>query len=190
MGLLFENIFWITTNILLAVLAVDFGWLAWKVKQKPLKPILWLLWLLFVPNTIYMLTDLIHFQEQFSKVNKSTIDTAILIIQYATLMFATVITFVLAMYPFEKALSRFYKKETQLFFVLFAVNFIIAFGTVIGRVQRTNSWEVFTNIGKVIKDSINVFSSLELMALVIFFGILNNCVYFFFRKVIHLYGAK
>ncbi|QQG40637.1 MAG: DUF1361 domain-containing protein [Candidatus Levyibacteriota bacterium] len=187
MSLLFLNLFWIATNILLAVLAVDFGWLAWKIKQTQLKPALWFLWLLFVPNTMYMVTDLIHFQKQFNKVNASATDIAILILQYSILLLATLITFLLAMHPFEKTLIKKLKHPLYVSFAIFVVNFIIAFGIVIGRVQRTNSWEVFTNIGKVIQDSNNVFTSQELMTLVIFFGVLNNCVYFFFRKKVYLY---
>lgn len=185
MNILLVNTFWITGNILLGVIAVVLGWLALKVKSPMKKAILGFLWLLFIPNTIYMLTDIIHFQNQFLHVEG--LHKIILVLQYGTVVLAGFVTFFLGLYPFEKILTKLYRKNVSLVWpLLFIANFIIAFGLVIGRIQRTNSWEVFTNFPKVIQDVMNVLVSTELMILVIFFGILNNLIYFLLRRHITL----
>ncbi len=183
MDLLFHNVTWMTLNSLLGIIAVLFGWAALKAKSHLLQGAYGLLWLLFIPNTIYMLTDLIHFPTQLLQLEG--VEILILIVQYALLTFMAFLTFLLGLYPFEKFLTKYFKKRNDYVWVVLVVtNFVIAFGIVIGRVQRTNSWEVFTKIDKVIQDSINVFYSLELILLVIFFGILNNLVYYVLRRLI------
>ncbi len=188
MGILIENIFWMTGNTLLAVIAVCAGWLTFKVNGWKFKMLFGFLWLLFIPNTIYMLSDSIHLPMQFFSVN-GIVFKIILFLQYVLLIIASVVTFVGGVYPVEMVLQKELKqirqyKRSSLSIVLVLVNFIIAFGVTIGRIQRTNSWEVFTNIGKVIKDSMNVFTSRELLFLVLFFGILNNLLYFSLRSKI------
>lgn len=189
MEILLNNAFWMTGNILLGIIAVVLGWLAIEVKSQVLQVIFGFLWLLFIPNTIYMLTDVIHLKEQFIVLDG--INKIVLILQYIFLFLMAFVTFLLAMYPFEKMLIKIYKKNTSfIWLLLFITNFVIAFGLVIGRMQRTNSWEVFTNLVKVIQDSINVLTSVELMMLVLFFGIFNNLIYFLLRQLIGLYGGK
>lgn len=186
MYLLLDNVGWMSANISLGIAAVLFGWFAFKTKSPALKIIFYFLWLLFVPNTTYMLTDIIHFQKQFLLLGG--FNKAILILQYIFLILAAFVTFLFAMYPFEKTLTKIYRKNTSLIWLLlFITNFVVAFGLVIGRIQRTNSWEVFTNLAKVIKDSINVLTSVELVILVVFFGIFNNLIYFLLRRYIKLH---
>lgn len=186
MSLVTFNLFWMTLNICLAIISVVFGWLTYKVPFPSLKILFAFLWLLFMPNTIYMLTDILHVQEQFSQA--IGIDKTIIVLQYIVLTIAAFFTFLLAMYPFEQTLTSVLKKRkmryTEINTILIIVNFIIAFGVVIGRVQRTNSWELFTNIQKVLYDIMNTISSSELLLLVIIFGIINNLIYFSFRKLL------
>ena len=186
MSLLFFNTIWITENILLAIIAVILGWLALKTNRIMLRGIFSFLWLLFIPNTSYMLSDIIHLPEQLPLVKEG--DVIMLVFQYVILVIAAIVTFMLSLYPFEKIIKQTVKQKKQnnvytTFALLFFVNFIIAFGIVIGRVQRTNSWEVFTNIGKVIRDIVHVLISQDLIFLVLFFGLLNNFIYFSLRGI-------
>ncbi len=181
MNILIDNAFWMTGNILLGIIAVVLGLLALKTKNLLQKGILLFLWLLFIPNTSYMLTDIIHIPKQLHVLEG--IYRTILILQYTLVMIVAIATFILALYPFEKILQKELKqKKTGIIqIILFFTNFVIAFGIVLGRIQRTNSWELFTNIGKVIQDGINVLTTKELLLLVVFFGILNNFIYFSLR---------
>lgn len=184
MDIIIENIPWMAFNVSLGIIAVVFGWLAIKLHRKTYRILCWFIWLLFIPNTIYMLTDIIHLAEQLRFVPQISIKT-IIFIQYTILLFIGVETFILGIYPVEKmfAKSHLNKKMAEASFVIFLLNFVIAFGVVVGRVQRTNSWEVVTNISKVKTDILNVFTSSDLLFLVLFFGLLGNIVYFTLRNL-------
>lgn len=183
MELFLANAKWMMENVLLGMIAVVFGWTFLKTKSSYQRAIFAFLWLLFIPNTIYMLTDIIHIPRQLALVEG--IGKIFLISQYAILILAAFVTFVLGLYPIERMLVKKYKNETgRVWNILFVINFVIAFGMVIGRVQRTNSWEVFTNLAKVIQDGINIIKSQELIFLVFFFGILNNLIYFLLRRLV------
>lgn len=179
MNLIFHNLIWMTGNILLAVLAVVFGWLSLKTESPFLKLIFGILWLLFIPNTIYILTDLIHVSKQLSLLSESSIQ-AILISQYALLALLGLWTFILGLYPFEKFVKgiKLFRQKASYYALIIITNFVVAFGVVIGRIQRTYSWEVFTNPIKVAGDISNVLRSSELIMLVIFFGMMGNLLYF------------
>ena len=73
-------------------------------------------------------------------------------------------------------------------FITFMFNFLVALGVVVGRVQRTNSWEAVTDPIKVLKDFINVLNSPDLISLVILFGILNNFLYFTLKRPVMHYS--
>lgn len=178
MEILIFNIEWMLWNIFLAILGVFFGWLMVRFSSLKLKAIFGLLWLLFVPNAIYIVTDIIHIPSQLAQID--TLFVIPLLLQYAILEISGILTFVIAVYFFEITLQ--YKKlrlENSLVFptILFT-NFVIGFGVVVGRVQRTNSWEVFTNPGRVIEDAYNITLNPHLFIFTIVMGIIANIVYF------------
>lgn len=183
MHFLLNNVQWMTFNVILGVIAIVFGWLMLKVKNPLLKFILAIWWILFLPNTIYLVTDVMHVSPGFYSVN-GTLEQFILIFQYAVLVFLGVVTFIIAVYPLEEIMLhiKHTNHKATAFFITFLFNFVIAFGVVVGRVQRTNSWEVITDPIKVLKDFINVLNSLDLISLVILFGILNNFLYFTLKR--------
>ncbi len=180
MDVLFDNSIWMLFNIWLAVLGVVYGWLFLFTKNPLLKIFSFVLWLLFIPNTIYLLTDLTHFFEQIQ--NVSGIPQFILILQYIIITIIGVVTFILALYPFEKVITskKVIGKKHDVFFIV-AINFLISFGVILGRIQRTNSWEAFTNTQKTLHDMLQVLRSTELMVFVFIFGIFCNILYFSFR---------
>lgn len=180
MSLLEDNIYWMTYNISLAVIAVVCGWLALKVKRPTFKLPLLILWLLYIPNTLYLLSDSIHFSQQLSKIQDA--DKISLVIQYSVLMLFGVISFASGVYPIEKLI-----KKTLAVVIL---QFVIAFGIVMGRVERTHSWEVFTNPIKVLNDALSVLTSLELMTFVIVTGIVANIIYFSLKLILIHYVVR
>lgn len=176
-----HNIPWMTFNVLLAVLGVIFGWLFLSVKNSLFKTLFCIFWLLFIPNTIYIVTDLSHLPEDLGEVGGFF--KLILILQYIFLTIIGIVSFIIAVYPFEKLLntskSRLIKNHDVLFLV--CVNFLISFGVIMGRIQRTNSWEAVTMIPKVIGDGFLVLGSTQLMMFVFICGMLCNVLYFVFR---------
>ncbi len=179
MDILSYNIPWMAYNSFLAMIAVGLGYLTLYVQNKFIKAILGLLWLLFLPNTIYIFTDLEHVITQWKYIDPSL--RSLLVLQYAILQIIGVLTFLLAFFPFEKLVKSIHfskKKKTQAFIFF---NFVIAFGMVLGRVERINSWQVFTNPPAVIASTFHVIFSVHLLGLTVLFGLLCNFIYFLFR---------
>lgn len=190
MSLLEFNVYWMTYNICLAVIAVVCGWLALKIKQPYLKIILFALWLLLIPNTLYLLSDIIHFSQQLIKINTS--DKIILFLEYLVVVAFGVVSFVVGMYPFEQLTktAKLLKTPQQKKSAFAIVQFIIAFGIVMGRVERTHSWEVFFDPLKVLHDAFTVIFSPTLMFFVIITGIVGNIVYFLFKPIFIRYVVR
>ena len=182
MPILLFNVSWMTFNSLLAALAVLLGYFFLQSRSSTLKVLFGISWLLFLPNTIYLFTDLQHIIEQWTEV--TSLEAIVLLLQYILLQVVGVITFILAFHPFERIIKRFsaLKKYKIRYIVLF--NFLIALGLVLGRVERINSWEVVTNPLRVIASAFHVFMSLDLLLLTLLFGIVCNCVYFLFRDMV------
>ncbi len=187
MNIIFFNIQWMGFNIFLALCALVFAKLTFSIKNKFLKASFGILWIAFLPNTIYLLTDIIHFKSSFLQAD--IISKIIVSIQYLMLELTGVITFFYALSPFEHALyKKFRTKKNILNTTIVLVNFIIAFGIVLGRIQRINSWDLFTNLQRVLIISLQTLLSVKLMFYTILFGILLNLIYFSYKKL--LYSRK
>jgi uncharacterized membrane protein len=188
MPILTSNNEWMLYNIFLALIAVVLGYLTLQINNKFLKIILGVAWFLFLPNTIYIFTDLEHLIRQWYFIRHSL--RTLLVLQYSIYEIIGVITFVLAFIPFEKLVNstKLFKKNKTRAYIIF--NFVIAFGLVLGRVERINSWEVITNPQNVVNSAIDVFKSLDLLGLTILFGLVCNFIYFLLRNPIVSYKKK
>lgn len=182
MCILLGNMHMIGWNSFLALIPILCGWPMFKTQQKLLKVTFAFLWFFFLPNTLYILTDLQYFPEQWDAM--STFGKLGLVIQYSLYELLGLGSFLLAIYLLEKTLlrSRWRENKVLLPFLLVTVNFFIGFGMVLGRVQRLNSWDIFLDPPKVIHASFHIVFSLELLFLGMFFGVVANSVYFLFIK--------
>ncbi len=169
-------------NVFLALIPLIFGWLVFVTHQKVLKVACALIWFLFLPNTLYLITDLPHIIWQWHHMHLA--GQIALALQYLTLVLIGMVTFILALYPVEKTLLRssWLKKKSLIPLFVIVTNFFIGIGIVLGRVMRINSWDVIVDISKVISASFSIFNSQELMLLVVFFGVFANVYYFAWRK--------
>jgi len=182
MMILFSNISWMGWNVFLALIPLIFGWLLLKIRQKILKVAFALIWFFFLPNTLYLLTDLLHIFRQWHHMHYA--GQIVLALQYFTLVLVGLATFILALYPVEKILllSPWPKKKSLVPLLIIITNFFIGLGIVLGRIQRINSWDIFVDIPKVIGAFISIFTSLELIVLALLFGLFANFYYFLCRK--------
>lgn len=180
MPILLYNVSWMLYNCFLAVLALGFSYFFLVSKNTIIKILFGILWVLFLPNTIYIFTDLVHLIDQWPLLSVSY--RIPLIAQYVILQFVGLITFLFSLYPFEKIIlpNNLHKRKKVRYIIIF--NFFIAFAMVLGRVERINSWDVVTRPVAVISSAFHVLFSPDLIGLLILFGILCNCFYFLFRN--------
>ena len=177
-------------NLSLAFIALLFGYLMLRVKSNVFKTLYGFIWFIFLPNTIYILTDFSHLYEDWSKVD--LIFKLVLITQYAIFAILGALTFIYAVYFFERLLERKNKKgrKPSAFLIILILNFIVGFGVILGGVQRTNSWDVLVNPVRVINDSFGILNSPYLLKLSILSGVLFNTIYFYFVKPVTKWGKK
>ena len=106
---------WIRINVAncnVAFLEVGITYLFLRVRSRVVKFISGLLWLLFLPNTVYLFTDLGHIIYQWNN-TVSLSDRMLLLVQYLLLELFGIITFLFSFLPFEKIIDRInvFKKE-------------------------------------------------------------------------------
>ncbi len=107
-------------------------------QQKWKQIVLFFIWLLFFPNALYIVTDIIHIQE----------NTVVPIWYDAILLFAAsfaglALAFASVM-QVEFCLHQYFNKK-QIPIIIFSLLFIGSFGVYLGRFQRWNSWDVLHN---------------------------------------------
>ncbi len=167
-------------NVFLAALGVGAGFLFSRVKNKLLKTSTFLIWLLFIPNTIYLVTDLQYLTSQSVKVEMGL--QILLLIQYLVLAVLGVVTYIAGIRPIEKVLlkSKFWKGKAMV--VILFLNLLISFAVVLGKIYRAHSWYVISNPLPVIDGSLKILNSSQLLIVCLLFAIVTNLTYFLFRK--------
>lgn len=185
MNVILFNLDWMFWNILLAVVGVGFGVLMLKTNIKILKLLWFFLWLIFIPNSIYIVTDLYHLTWILPTVEY--VLYPIIFLQFILLIFFGVVTFLIGVYIFEKQLKTLKYSEVYIQFSLILLNFIISFGVMVGRFQRTNSWEVFSHPLRVVNDVLNTVFTIEHILYTLLFGFFCNILYFGLRKYIKIH---
>lgn len=194
MDIFLNNFNFIWINSLLAAIAVLFGWLMSKADSAFAKIWTGFLWLLFLPNTIYILTDVSHLFEDLPKVDN--VFKLILTLQYAFFAIFGIITFIVATYFFQRLLegkSAGRRKKgirTSTIVAICILNFIVGFGVVLGGIRRTNSWYIFTNPSRVLEDVLSLIYSQELLILSLGVGLLANLIYLITAETVSTWGKK
>ena len=169
-------------NVALAFLGVIFGYLLLLSRKRLYKVIFFVLWFLFVPNTIYLITDLQYLPEQFFKLAPPY--QAILVGQYLLLFVLGIVTFLIGLYPLEKLLKDLKVRDRVIHQISLTVMiFLIAFAVAMGKIERVNSWYVFTNPREAISGALATFNSSDIMTFVLLFGLFSSVLYFSFKRL-------
>jgi uncharacterized membrane protein len=177
------NINWMSLNILLACLGVIFGLVFVYFKDWWIKIPLFILWILFVPNTIYLVTDLQHFPRQFYAA-PTMAEQIILFFQYTLLFTFGIATYLFAMYPLHILFPIFRRRPNPLFMPVVAIfNTLIAFGVALGKVERTHSVYLFTQPGRVFSDITALLMRENAIITIIVFSLLCNLIFFSFYAI-------
>ena len=184
--ILLTNTQWMLFNVSLALIAVMLCVLFLYSKHHILRWFYFCLWVLYVPNTVYLLTDIQYLPTQLSQVDPTFF--LALLLQYAALMAAGILTYLAALGPIDHVAKRKLKLSKEIhFFIVILFNFLLGFGMVLGKLERVHSWDVFIKPVYFFEGLKHALFSAEALILSVFFGILANATYFFFRKF--LYGS-
>ena len=151
-----------------------------RIPNKILAAIVGLLWFLYLPNTIYIFTDLDHLIEQWGVVD--FVEKIILLMQYTVLEVIGLWCFLVAFYPVEVILRKLQFSSTRRIISIIGINFLLGFAMVLGKVERVNSWDVFLNQQFVFSSIVAIVTSLPMLGLILLFGLFANFFYFLFRK--------
>lgn len=187
MEILTFNVLWMVWNSFLAILPVGFAFLYFKTHRTLYKAALAVLWLLFFPNALYVMTDIEHIIYQWPMLG--IVERFFALIQYVHLEVIGLTAFIISLYAFEKEIRRILHKSHRKLVpgIVISLNFLTGFAMIMGKVERVNSWEVFTNIENVIAAVFNVLSSDQLVGLAILFGLFGNFFYFLLRDPVIKY---
>lgn len=178
MHVFLSNIHWMAFNIWLALLPVFFGWVMQTKTLKIVRICAFILWIIFLPNTLYLITDIAHFFRNSASVKG--IFTILLFVQYLMLIIIGIYTYLLAMKPLPVLIKRLRikLKNWEEYCIILIINGGVGVAIALGRFERTNSWYVFTNPFRVFHDSIQLFFSLESILLAFAFFCIGNLLYF------------
>ena len=180
MEILHFNLPWMLYNLWLALLPVLFVELAVVIKPSWIKTIFLILWFFYLPNTIYVISDLTHLLQQWPQL--AGMEKILVIVEYIVLEACGFITFMVAVLPFEGLLrhSSWKKYATR---IIIYLNFLVGFAIVLGKVDRVNSWEIVTNPIHFVNSSLHVMTYFPLLSLAILFGCFANLVYFLAKNI-------
>lgn len=135
-------------------------------------------WLIFFPNSLYIVTDLIHMEE----------NTDIPVWYDAVLLFAS--SFIGIMMAFvslrkvEYFLRSIFSRKAVAFFIP-AILFISSFGVYLGRFQRWNSWDIIKDplalAMDIMSNFINPIHNYKTWAITVLFTGIYTLLYFFLK---------
>ena len=176
-------------NLFLAIIPCALSFILFakrSPKRLPVNPIWWfglVTFILFLPNAPYIITDIIHFVDDVRSPNVS--DNGIIFIlipQYIAFILFGFQCYVTSIMKFIKYLGwlKIIKNTTWL---EISLNFICAFGVYLGRFNRLNSWELFTNPLNIIHNTIYNFANPNFLFGTILFFITFTGLYYIFKWI-------
>lgn len=180
MKFFYDNLDWMLFNLLLAFIPLVLVYLLRRKAPPPVHFALLFLWFIFLPNTIYLVTDLQYLPYQIFRAGY--FEQALLFIEYGLLASFGVYSYLYSLEPIELVIKKLrIKKGSENFFYII-LHFLVAFGVVMGKVQRTHSWYVFTDPQRVVNDAMRTLSAPDLIFWVFFCGLVINGFFFTFKK--------
>jgi uncharacterized membrane protein len=150
----------------------------YRHKEKWKQLVLFCSWLLFFPNALYILTDLIHLQEE-----SNMPDWYDAVLLFASSFIGLVMAFI-SLRKAEVYLRSIFNKK-QVSFIVAGILFLGSFGVYLGRFQRWNSWDVLKNplaLGiDIFSKIINPVENYKVWAITVLFTAIYSLLYFFIK---------
>ncbi|MEM9859092.1 MAG: DUF1361 domain-containing protein [Bacteroidota bacterium] len=175
--------FFLGWNLFLAWIPLFFA-LIWRNRLKFGKLAKWkaismfCLWLLFFPNAPYLITDLVHLNTRFNPAIWA--DTLLLF----SCALAGLVLGIYSLHIVHKLIIR-YLGEFKAWLVIGGSLILTGYGIYLGRVQRWNSWDLFTRPVTLLIDTIHQLGNPQAIKMTIGFSALLFIIYFMFKTIIH-----
>ncbi len=173
-------------NLVLAFVPLFFVVLLRRKLRPFLRWTLLFLWLLFLPNTIYLLTDIQYLPYELFRA--APLEQAMLFVEFGLLISIGVFTYLYSLEPIERILQK--KKIKMRLSVYIFLNCLISFGVVMGKVQRTHSLYLLTSPGRVLIDAYNTLTTRELMLWVFVFAAIITFIFLLFKRYFPAFSGK
>lgn len=140
--------FFLIENLVLAGLALLFGWLLIRRLKKNIPTdlktvLLGMAWLAFLPNTWYVVTDFIHLE------NSAAISQLYDILMFSSLVICGFLFGFTSLYLMHRQLIKITSRFWAMTIIL-SIILISSFAIYLGRDLRWNSWDVLTDPGGLI----------------------------------------
>ncbi len=167
-------------NIFLAWLpyALSCYFIEYRQKEKWKQLFLFSSWLLFFPNALYIVTDLVHLQDDTNM--PWWYDTMLV---FCSSFLGIVLAFV-SLNKTEHYLATVFRKRIVTILTA-AILFISSFGVYLGRFHRWNSWDVINNpvaLGlDIFYKIVNPLDNYKAWAITVLFTAVYSLLYFFIR---------
>jgi len=153
----------------------------YRLQQKTLKKwkslVMFGLWLLFFPNSPYLITDLVHLDTRF---NASIWSDTLLLFSCAL---AGLVVGLYSLHIVHKILQQHFSALKAWSIILISIG-LTGFGIYLGRVQRWNSWDLFTDPLSLLSDIFIQLSNPQAIKMTIGFSALLLIVYYMLKTVI------
>lgn len=182
-----QNFSWMMFNALLAFVPIILVLVLRSRLNVFIHIVIFFFWLIFLPNSVYLITDLQHLPNQLLRADSG--EQLLLLIQYALLAAFGVMTYVYALEPVSKIFRKLHLPQVRREVLYVAINYVVAFGVMLGKFQRTHSWYIFTDPARVIRDLYEALS-LEQLGWVFVFGSIVNVLFFLFKDYFPPLRAK
>ncbi|NUN64384.1 DUF1361 domain-containing protein [Pseudanabaena biceps] len=181
------NFRWMGWNLFLAIIPLVLSYILFTnraSKRLSKNPVWWLglgLFILFLPNAPYIITDIIHFVDDSRSLDISSNGIIfVLIPQYMAFLLIGFQCYVVSMINLVNYLTKIKLIKNPLWTEI-TITFICAIAVYWGRVNRLNSWDVFTQPRFVIKEAISNLESHNFFFGTVLFFIVFSILYFFFK---------
>ena len=174
--------FFLAWNLFLAWVPLFFA-LLWRhrmtfgVLKKWKACIMFCLWLLFFPNAPYLITDLVHLNNRFNPAIWA--DTLLLF----SCAFTGLIVGIYSLHIIHKLINRYLTIARS--WIMVSVSLILTgYGIYLGRVQRWNSWDLFTRPLALLVDTFGQLTNVQALKMTLGFSALLFIIYFMLQTLI------
>jgi len=138
-----------------------------------------LVWLLFLPNAPYIITDLLHLK---GNTHVPIWFDSILVFSFAL---AGLLTGLFSLYLAHRIIDRLFSEFIGWISIIACVG-LAGFGVYLGRIERWNSWDLFTNPIRLLTDSLQQATNPMAIKMTLAFTCLLLFFYLLFLSLVQL----